>query len=316
MRRHDDAGTDNGQSIMSKHLADTVLLLDGSMGRELRLRGVEIPETIWSANALIVAPDVVVDVHEDNIRAGADAITTNSYGVIRADLARIGLEHRYAELNELACELAQRARDRAGKADVLIAGSLPPLRGSYRPDLVGAYDEILPLYREQAELLARHVDVLLCETMSSASEARAAAVAACATGLPVWLSWSLHDEIPGALRSGESIADAHAAVADLPIEGFLANCCPPESVAAAVPILKSFGARFCGGYANTFRPIPPGWRLDGDREEDGLLAVREDLNADTYAEHALGWVAAGANIVGGCCGASPDFIARIRERLP
>lgn len=292
-----------------------ILLLDGSMGRELRMRGVEIPETIWSANALMAAPDVVVDVHRDNIAAGARVITTNSYGVIRNDLAKAGIEGRFAELNHKACELAEDARASSGREDVLIAGSMPPLRGSYRADLVGSFEEIYPLYQEQAKLLAEHVDIVLCETMSSAEEARAAATAACETGKPVWVAWSLHDNKLGVLRSEESIEQAFEAIQDLPINGFFANCCPPESIEVAMPLLASLPAEYCGGYANTFMPIPSEWTLDGDGEEDGVLPLRDDLDAEAYADHAERWLAAGANVLGGCCGTSPDYIATIRQRL-
>ena len=293
-------------------LPNRTILLDGSMGRELRTRGVEIPETIWSAHALLVAPEEVVNVHLDNIAAGADVITTNTYGVIRSDLAKAGLEYRFAELNVQACDLADQARKRAGRDDVLIAGSMPPLRGSYRADLVGDYDEILPLYQEQALLLAPHVDLILCETMSSALEAKAAATAACATGKPVWVSWTLHDSRLGVLRSEENIQDAYTAIADLPVCGHLANCCSPESIESAMPALAKIPGEYCGGYANTFMPIPQEWTLDGNKESDGLLEVRDDLDADAYAELAARWSGLGANVIGGCCGTSPEYIARLK----
>ncbi len=73
---------------------NAVTLLDSGMGKTLGLKGVEIPETIWSANALLVAPDVVKEIHRENIEAGAQVITTNSYGVILADLAKIGIENQ------------------------------------------------------------------------------------------------------------------------------------------------------------------------------------------------------------------------------
>ena len=90
------------------------ILMDGGMGRELRFRGVEISPTIWSAQALLTAPQVVREIHIDFIRAGADLITTNTYGVIRSDLGREGIEHRFEELNQLACTLACEARDACG----------------------------------------------------------------------------------------------------------------------------------------------------------------------------------------------------------
>ena len=284
------------------------VLLDGGMGRELRFRGVEILPTIWSANALVVAPDVVRDVHRDYIAAGADVITTNTYGVIRHELAREGIAHRFAGLNELACQLAAEARAGAER-DVWIAGSLPPLYGSYRPDLVRPFAEIEPLYREQAEILAPHVDLLLCETMSSAEEAVAAAAAACVTGKPVWVSYTLHEDRSGRLRSEESIAEAVRALGALPVSGVLANCCAPESIAVAMPALVATGAAYVGGYANTFAPVPATWTLDGGGPTDGLLALRPDLDPPAYLAHVERWWAAGATVVGGCCGTRPAHIA-------
>jgi S-methylmethionine-dependent homocysteine/selenocysteine methylase len=297
------------------NLPDRTILLDGSMGRELRMRGVEIPETIWSAHALRVAPEEVINVHLDNIEAGADVITTNSYGVIRSDMAKEDIEDQFEAFNELACKLALEARCRSGRQEVLIAGSLPPLRGSYRPDLVGEYAEILPLYEEQAEILARHCDFLLCETMSCAGEGRAAATAACATGKPVWVAWTLHENRLGVLRSGESVEEAYEAIADLPVCGHLANCCPPESIESAMPFLASLPSQYCGGYANTFMPIPEDWRLDGESETDGLLALRDDLDEESYAQLAMRWLNSGANVIGGCCGTSPAHIAGLKSIL-
>jgi S-methylmethionine-dependent homocysteine/selenocysteine methylase len=290
------------------------VLLDGGMGRELRFRGVEILDTIWSANGLLVAPEIVRQIHLDFISAGSDIITTNTYGLIRANLAIEGIENRFVELNKLACDVAIEAREIAGRS-VLIAGSLSPLRGSYRPDLVGEFEEIEPQYREQAQLLAPHVDLFLCETMSSAAEGKAAARAACQTGKPVWVAWTLHEDRSGRLRSGQTIAEAVVALGDLPVTGFLANCCAPESITTAMPQLAETGATHIGGYANTFQPVPEDWTIDGDKDTDGSLALRSDLDPESYAEHVAGWLSAGATVVGGCCGTRPAHIARLRRLL-
>ena len=289
-------------------------MLDGGMGRELRFRGVETPPTIWSTNGLLTAPKVVRQIHLDYISAGADIITTNTYGIIRRDLAKVGMEDRFAELNILACGLADEARAAVDRP-VLIAGSLPPLHGSYRPDLVGALDEIEPLYREQAGLLAPHVDILLCETMSSAAEGRAAARAACRTDKPVWVAWTLHEDRSGRLRSGEAVREAVAAVSDLPVAGYLLNCCAPESITAALPELLTTGASTIGGYANTFSPIPEDWALDGNKDGDGWLTLRQDLDPESYARHVADWLKDGATVVGGCCGTRPAHISYVYEKL-
>lgn len=296
------------------HLPDKPVLLDGAMGRELLFRGIPVPETIWSANALLVAPDIVCQIHRDYISAGADIITTNTYGLIRRDLAKAGLENRFAELNALACSLAGDARD-AADHPVLIAGSLPPLRGSFRPDRVSSLGEIEPCYQEHAELLAPHVDLLLCETMSTVAEGKAAALAACKTGKPVWVSWTLHDDHSGRLRSGESVSEGVSALSDLPVTGFLVNCCAPESVTAAIPQLKAITNQRIGGYANTFQPIPKDWLLDGNKASDGLLPLRTDIDTTSYTDHVAQWLKDGATVVGGCCGTRPAHIMKIREHL-
>ena len=291
-------------------LPPTPVILDGGMGRELRFRGVETLSTIWSANALLVAPEVVRQVHEDYIAAGARVITTNTYGIIRHELAREGVEHRLRELNELAGQLAVEARD-AAPPEVWIAGSLPPLNGSYRPDRVWPFEKAEPLYREQAGFLAPYVDLFICETMSSPAEAVAAATAACATGKPVWVSYTLHEDRSGRLRSGETISEAVAALADLPISGFLANCCAPEAITAALPELGATDVPYVGGYANTFTPVPETWTLDGSGPTDRFLDLRTDLDPETYLTHAAAWWASGATVVGGCCGTRPAHIAAI-----
>ena len=300
--------------MFTQHRNTNTILLDGGLGRELRFRGVELSDTIWSAIALVEAPEILQQIHLDYIKAGADIITTNTYGVIRTDLAKEGIEHRFAELNLLACKLADQARREAG-SPTLIAGSLPPLRGSFRADLVGPFAEIEPLYREQAHILAPHVDLLICETMSSAKEGRAAAHAACSTGKPVWVSWTLDEDYSGRLRSGERVKEAVKAMEDLPISGFLANCCAPESISSFLSQIEEYEFDYKGGYANTFNPVPKNWTLGGEQETDGLLPLRQDLSPESYVTYVSRWLKLGANVIGGCCGTRPAHIAKMRGYL-
>ena len=76
---------------------DDITILDAGMGKTLGMKGVEIPPTIWSANALIVAPEMVLEVHRENIAAGAQMITTNSYGIVPSELEKEGLEEKFEE---------------------------------------------------------------------------------------------------------------------------------------------------------------------------------------------------------------------------
>ena len=291
-----------------------ITILDAAMGKALKTQGVEIPETIWSANALLVAPEKVQRIHEENILAGATMITTNTYGVIRSDLKKVGIEDQFKTLNLQAAGLAHAAIKATGK-DVKIAGSLPPLNGSFRPDRVRSVEEIEPLYREQAEILAPHVDVFLCETMSHINEAIAAARAARSTGKPVIVSFTLHEEKPGKLRSGQSLEDAIIGLGKIDLDGLCANCTLPERILDAMPILAKSELKYIGGYANAFTRVPEDWLLDGEKSTDGPLQLRDDLSPEIYSKFVGQWINQGATLVGGCCGTLPSHIAAIATSL-
>ena len=117
------------------------------------------------------------------------------------------------------------------------------------------------------------------------------------------------------MRSGETIGEAAGVLSDLPVSGFLANCCAPESITTALPQLFGTGVAHFGGYANTFETIPEDWKLDGGKQTDGLLDLRSDLDPPSYAGYVSRWLLAGATVVGGCCGTGPAHIARIKELI-
>ena len=104
-------------------------------------------------------------------------------------------------------------------------------------------------------------------------------------------------------------------LSDLPVSGYLANCCAPESITNALPQLVETGTAHIGGYANTFQPIPESWRLNGEKPTGGLLDLRSDLAPESYAEHVARWLQLGANVVGGCCGTRPAHIAKMHALL-
>jgi S-methylmethionine-dependent homocysteine/selenocysteine methylase len=283
------------------------IILDGGMGQELAARGLESGDGLWSARALVTAAEDVVAVHRDFIDAGADVITTNTYATTRRRLDPVE-QGAFERLNRRAGELANRARDESGR-DVRIAGSLPPLHGSYRPDRVRPIEELEPLYREQAELLTEFVDLFLCETMSTAAEALAAARGAASTGLPVWVSWTVADDGSGRLRSGETVAEAIRALGTVEVDGLLLNCAMPESIDAAMPELATSAKTRFGAYANGFSAIGEGFDVaDGANVPDR----RAELTPDAYAQFARGWIDRGAEIVGGCCEVGPAHIAGLR----
>ena len=288
-----------------------VILLDGGMGQELVKRSNEPATALWSTRVLIDQPEIVQAVHEEYIDSGARIITLNSYAVLPDRLARFGIEDRLAELQLAACRLANQARD-AKALDVAIAGSFGPLGWSYRPDLTFPEDEAAEIYAEIAKIQAPHVDLIICETMSSIGQARGALKGAAAANRPVWLSVSVDDHDGTKLRSGEPVAGLAAAVADLRCDGFLINCSLPEAVGAGIPWLPQIGLPI-GGYANGFHAITSAYVVQGATVDD--LAHRQDLTPERYAEFALAWIDSGASVVGGCCETGPAHIAYLRDRL-
>ena len=114
--------------------------------------------------------------------------------------------------------------------------------------------------------LVPHVDFFICETMSSIAESINAtdAVLRFGGGRPVYLSWTL-DETPGeGLRSGESVAQAFAAVSDRDIAGYSFNCTTPEAICSAIAELRPLTGKPIGCYANRIERVPEGWTLDND----------------------------------------------------
>jgi homocysteine S-methyltransferase len=282
-----------------------VTILDGGMGAELLRRSAAGRTALWSAQALVDDPEEVVRTHRDYIDAGARMIITNSYSTVPSYLSAAGLESRYVELTALAGDLARRAADESGEV-VRVAGSLPPLSESYRPDLVPSDAESRPLYADIARALEPNIDLYICETMSSAREGRNAAIeaknAAADRDLPVYISWTLDEEPERGLRSGESVSEAFDLVADLELDGFLFNCTYPEAIESGLRTLATLTGQPIGGYPNRYR-IPEGWVL-GQK----VLDREEALSTQLFVDGAMRAFEAGATIYGGCCTVGPDDI--------
>ena len=290
-----------------------ITILDGGMGGEIQRRRPHAARGLWSASVLLADPDLVEQIHREYIEAGAHVITTNTYSTIPSYLAKANLAERSVELTELATRLARQAADASGRK-IQVAGSLPPLSESYRSDLVPASAESAPIYRKMVETMRENVDFFLCETMSSADEARCAATAACQHGLgkEVYVSWTLSERPGAGLRSSETVTDAYQRISDLEISGYLFNCTHPEAIEAALAELRTLTPSPMGGYPNRMNTVPEGWTLDNDLE----TGLRSELSIDVYVASMLRCIDAGATIIGGCCGIGPEYIRALNRELP
>lgn len=290
------------------------ILLDGGMGRELQSRGLAPTSGAWSAEALLQHQDVVEEVHTAFLEAGADVITTNTYAVVPSLLKRIDLEGGLPKLLSMACFLAMEARN-ITNLKARIAVSLPPLEMSYRADLAGTLDEMIPIYQDIVHATAGTADLFLAETLTTSREAvaTAEAVKTRAPNTPHWVSWTLDDKANGKLRSGETPTEAVRALDGYKVAAFLFNCSSIEAINEALPELREATDRPIGAYANFFQPFDEDWVMG---EEDGDHPVRDDITVEFYVEAAKGWREMGASIIGGCCGIGAEYISALRAAFP
>ena len=293
-----------------------VTVIDGGMGKELQRIGAPFRQPEWSALALIEDPDYVRQAHQNFIDAGAEVIITNAYAVVPYHLGEERFAERGAELAALAADIAREVADAAGRS-VQVAGSLPPLFGSYEPWNFDA-EKAPGLWKTLVDAQAGKVDFWLAETVSSLDEFRCLAAQVAEHSEPFWASFTLADDVPdGAdhttwaeLRSGESISEMAAEVRDHDVRAILFNCSQPERFEAAlVQLSEALGESSpiaIGGYANAFPD-----KEEGYASNEVILTHRHDLTPDAYGAIAQRWVDLGATVIGGCCGIRPDHISAL-----
>ncbi|MEM9531146.1 MAG: homocysteine S-methyltransferase family protein [Pseudomonadota bacterium] len=279
-------------------------ILDGAIGTALRARGVRVRDyksSLWSALACVEAPAAVAQLHLDYIRAGAHVITLNNYAITPVLLAREGRQSELEALIDATARCAHQAR-READLPVEIAGSLPPLNTSYAAELVDSFANNPTTYRRLVAALNPHVDLFLCETMSTAEEASAAATAAQESGKPYLVSWTI-ERSGSALRGGDTFDAALAALAHLSPRALLVNCASTNAVSAALPALRQLTTLPLGAYANPISEEPEGG--------EPLRTIDRPLTPAQYARVARGWMDAGATVIGGCCDTDPTYIAEL-----
>jgi len=285
------------------------LLLDAAMGSDLDRRGLATTLPLWSALGLLERPELVYQIHLDNLLAGADIVTTNTFRTTARTLRRAGLDAaRAAELDALAVGVARQARAASGREEAFIAGSIAPLEDCYLPTFETSPKIALSEHRAQAfNLKEAGVDFLMVETMPTATEAAIALRAALETGLPATIGFVCFEPLPGnsvSLLSGETLQTALESVATLGPAAILLNCAAPAVITEGLRELQQLTSLPIGGYANAGTASDAtGWSPD------------ESMTGDRYARHARQWLASGARMIGGCCGTHPGHTAALRALI-
>jgi methionine synthase I (cobalamin-dependent) len=298
-------------AIHDKLARGEIVILDGAIGTEILRRDVT-----WADHQLLARPDVVRAIHTDYIRAGADVISTNTFQLARRNLLghfkdeehmrRIGapdMATRAETLLRAAAELARQAREQAaGGRPVAIAGAITTLEWCFRPDLAPSPEQARAEYVELIGTLAdAGCDLVLIETVNSTSEASVAAEAARQVGIPAWVAFVCDEQ--GRLFTGETMAEAEAALAGPAPEVILLNCAPPDDARAGLRALVASRKAPAGLYPHIGRFDPPEWLFT------------DEYPPERYLAEAREWADMGARVIGGCCGTTPDHIAVLARGL-
>ena len=327
-------------------MSERPIILDGALGTELERRGFAARLPLWSAWALIEAPELVHTIHQDYIESGAQVVTACTFRTTRYTLAKVGMANRAEELTRLAVQLATPPyppREQGGQTSfppltggsrgvvvgglsgggieeseagslhpsslilhpVRVAASLAPLEDCYRPDLRPPDEVLLREHAHTARMLRdAGADLILVETQNSAREAQIATEMTLNMGLPVWTS--LMPRSATEMFNGDSLADTALTCFALGVEAILVNCCPPDLAEAAFRTLREAvppGEVKLGAYPNFRAPEGKPWDFSAL------------LSPDEFTDWGQHMADLGADILGGCCGTTPEHIAALARKL-
>ena len=292
-----------------ERVASGLLVLDGAMGTELERRGGDVRDPLWSARVLLETPALVREVHEAYVAAGADLAISASYQATFAGFERRGLD-RAAAADVMRSSVAI-ARE-AGAEDRYVAASIGPYgaalgngaeyTGDYDLDEDGLFDFHVPRLETLAEA---RPDAFAIETIPSVVEASALVHALeRVPDVPAWISFSCRDG--GHLCDGTPFERAIAAAASSPsVVATGVNCTSPLHVVPLLELARAATERPLVCYPNRgsfWDPVRKTW-TDPPRHD-----MRSPLRP-------LEWLAAGASLIGGCCGTTPEDIGAIAAEL-
>jgi homocysteine S-methyltransferase len=277
---------------------ESLILFDGAMGTMLYARGVFINQCYDELN--VRAPDLVRDVHREYVKAGAEVLETNSFGANRLKLAQFGLGEQTRELNRRAAELAREAADEG--SEVLVAGAVGPLGVRLEPYGSTSAEEAQAIFREQMEGLKEGgADLFILETFSDLHEIGNAIIAARAVDPTMPIVAQMTIGVDGLTPYGATPEDVARALDGFGADIIGLNCSVgPQTILEAVEKMAPVTSKKISAQPNAGMPRDVGGR-------SMYMA-----SAEYMAEYARHLVQAGAKVVGGCCGTTPEHIEAMR----
>jgi len=289
-------------------LAYGPILCDGAMGTQLYAHGASFESCFESLN--LTRPELVSDIHRAYLAAGADIIETNTFGANRFKLAEHNLADQVAEINAAGVQLARQAVESAGRT-AFVAGSIGPLGVRLAPTGPLTPEEARTAFREQvAALCQAGADALILETFGDLAEIQEAirvAQAVCDLPLIAQMTFTIDGRTPLG-HTPEAVA---LALSELGVAVVGANCSVGparvlpviEAMRAVLENLDPSGLPYLSAQPNAGWPESAGGR------------IMYPATPDYFGDYARRFVVAGATLVGGCCGTTPDHIRAMRLTL-
>lgn len=281
-----------------------IKILDGGMGTELIKHGEKLPNHIWSASTNLTNPKLVYRIHKNYIKAGSEYIITNTFRTTPRAFRKTGLSiEKASNQAKKSFDLAIQSAKKASNKKIPILGSIAPLEDCYTPEIFPGQDKAIKEFYELAEWFSnKKIDFFLLETMNSIIETEICLKAIKTFNIPIWVSFNLLNS--NQIRSGEKLLDAINMIKKFPVNCLLLNCNPLDRTFNSLKIIKKNWPLEWGLYPNLGIGEPS---LDGIinnycTNKDFLNLITESINL-------------GANILGGCCGASPEHINLIKKTV-
>ncbi|MBH69252.1 MAG: hypothetical protein CMM58_12935 [Rhodospirillaceae bacterium] len=286
-----------------------ILVLDGGTGTELEKRGVPMEPGAWCGAAALEHSEILEQVHFDYIQAGADIITANTYSSSRLMLRLSGYDNNFLEINKNALSAAHRAKSLStNPEDILIAGSLSHrgmlTKATAVPD-TNAYPSIEKMEEDLTELAFflkdEGSDLLILEMMYDPDRMEAAFSAASKTDLPIWAGFSARRGKENNLLSflpGRDIPlqDIYKILTRYKVDAAGVMHTPSSLIYDAVLLLKNCSVNPIFAYPDSGYFRSPNWQFENTISKSTLVAFARE------------WLKVGVQIVGGCCGLSPEHI--------
>ena len=279
----------------------SLVLFDGAMGTMLYSRGVFINQCYDELN--LRAPDLVREVHRAYVKAGAEVLETNSFGANRLKLSQFGLAAQTRELNQRAAELAREAADDG--SDVLVAGAVGPLGVRLEPYGPTSTEEAREIFREQMEgLEAGGADLFILETFGDLHEIGQAIAAAREVDAAMPVVAQMTIGVDGLTPYGATPEDVARALDRFGADVIGLNCSVgPQIILEAVEKMAPHTRKKISAQPNAGMPREVGGR--------SMYMASPEYMA-SYARHLF---QAGARVLGGCCGTTPEHIHAMCEGI-